>query len=144
MDNKKAIIDKAKENGVLERVSMLLSAAYLLNSESSVLVEEASDVLNRNGMRMGEIKMFHQRFTKSADMYFNFAVFENKQVGKYGDTHMIKQSIDKDARSKMSDEEKRAIPILGNMKPMEFNNATHAVEPPVAPVSHEDDDSLPF
>ena len=81
---------------------------------------------------------------KAKGAYFNFAVFENKQVGKYGDTHMIKQSIGKDARSKMSDEEKRAIPILGNMKPMEFNNATHAVEPPVAPVSHEDDDSLPF
>lgn len=81
---------------------------------------------------------------KAKGAYFNFAVFENKYVGKYGDTHMIKQSIDKDTRSKMSDEEKRAIPILGNMKPMEFNNATHAVEPPVAPVSHEEEDSLPF
>ena len=82
---------------------------------------------------------------KAKGAYFNFAVFENKQVGKYGDTHMIKQSIDKDARSKMSDEEKRAMPIFGNMKPMEFNNATHAVEPPVAPVAHEEeDDSLPF
>ena len=82
---------------------------------------------------------------KAKGAYFNFAVFENKQVGKYGDTHMIKQSIGKDARSKMSDEEKRAIPILGNMKPMEFNNATHAVEPPVAPVvQEEEDDSFPF
>ena len=81
---------------------------------------------------------------KTKGAYFNFAAFENKRVGKYGDTHMIKQSIGKDARSKMSDEEKRAIPILGNMKPMEFNNATHAVEPPVAHVSHEEEDSLPF
>lgn len=82
MDNKKAIIDKAKENGVLERVSMLLSAAYLLNSESSMLVEEASDVLSRNGMRMGEIKMFHQRFTKSADMYFNCFATMIKAAGQ--------------------------------------------------------------
>lgn len=82
---------------------------------------------------------------KAKGAYFNFAVFENKQVGKYGDTHMIKQSIGKDARSKMSDEEKRAMPIFGNMKPMEFNNATHAVESPVTPVSQEEeDDSLPF
>ena len=57
---------------------------------------------------------------------------------------MIKQSIGKDARSKMSDEEKRAIPILGNMKPMELQNASQAVETPVAPVSHEEEDSLPF
>ena len=81
---------------------------------------------------------------KAKGAYFNFAVFENKQVGKYGDTHMIKQSIGKDARSKMSDEEKRAIPILGNMKPMELQNASQAVETPVAPVSHEEEDSLPF
>ena len=82
---------------------------------------------------------------KAKGAYFNFAVFENKQVGKYGDTHMIKQSIGKDARSKMSDEEKRAIPILGNMKPMEFQNAAQTVEAPVAPVvQEEEDDSLPF
>ena len=81
---------------------------------------------------------------KAKGAYFNFAVFENKYVGKYGDTHMIKQSIDKDTRSKMSDEEKRAIPILGNMKPMELQNASQAVEAPVAPVVHEEEDDLPF
>ena len=80
---------------------------------------------------------------KAKGAYFNFAVFENKQVGKYGDTHMIKQSIDKDARLKMSDEEKRAMPIFGNMKPMEFNNSSQAVEDPVAPSVQEEDD-LPF
>ena len=57
---------------------------------------------------------------------------------------MIKQGIDKDTRSKMSDEEKRAIPILGNMKPMELQNASQAVEAPVAPVVHEEEDDLPF
>lgn len=77
--------------------------------------------------------------------YLNFVAFENKYPGKFGDTHMIKRSFDKDTRSKMSEEEKRAIPIIGNMKPMEFNNATHAVEAPVAPVvQEEEDDSLPF
>lgn len=83
---------------------------------------------------------------KAKGAYFNFAVFENKQVGKYGDTHMIKQSIGKDARSKMSDEEKRAMPIFGNMKPIEFNNATHAVEAPVETSSNKEEDSsdLPF
>ena len=82
---------------------------------------------------------------KAKGAYFNFAVFETKQPGKFGDTHMIKQSLDKDTRSKMSEEEKRAMPIFGNMKPMEFNNSSQTVESPVAPVAHEeDDDSLPF
>ena len=82
---------------------------------------------------------------KAKGAYFNFAVFETKQPGKFGDTHMIKQSLDKDTRSKMSEEEKRAMPIFGNMKPMEFNNSSQTVESPVAPVAHEEeDDSLPF
>lgn len=77
--------------------------------------------------------------------YLNFVAFENKQPGKFGDTHMIKRSFDKDTRSKMSEEEKRAIPILGNMKPMEFQNAAQTVEALVASVvQEEDDDSLPF
>lgn len=71
MKPKEEIIERARGNGSIAKASMLLSAAYLLNSESSILVEEASDVLRRNGMRMGELKMFHERFIKSADMYFN-------------------------------------------------------------------------
>lgn len=82
---------------------------------------------------------------KAKGAYIDFMAFENKQPGKYGDTHMIKQSIDKETRSKMSEEEKRAMPILGNMKPMELQNSAQTVETPVAPVVPEnDDDSLPF
>lgn len=86
---------------------------------------------------------------KAKGAYFNFAVFENKQVGKYGDTHMIKQSIGKDARSKMSDEEKRAIPILGNMKPMELQSPSvpqNDIVTPASPAAPQDngDSDLPF
>lgn len=82
---------------------------------------------------------------KAKSAYLDFAAFETKKLGKFGDTHMIKQSLGKDAHSKMSNEEKRAIPILGNMKPIELQNASQAVEAPVAPlVQEEDDDSLPF
>lgn len=75
--------------------------------------------------------------------YLNFVAFENKKPGKFGDTHIIKQSLDKDTRSKMSEEEKRAIPILGNMKPMELQNVAKTVEAPDAPIAQEEDD-LPF
>ena len=82
---------------------------------------------------------------KAKSAYLDFVAFETKKLGKFGDTHMIKQSLGKDAHSKMSNEEKRAIPILGNMKPIELQNASQAVEAPVAPlVQEEDDDSLPF
>lgn len=82
---------------------------------------------------------------KAKSVYFDFMAFETRNPGKFGDTHMIKQSLDKDTRSKMSEEEKRAMPIIGNMKPMEFQNAAQTVEAPVAPVvQEEEDDSLPF
>ena len=80
---------------------------------------------------------------KAKGAYFNFAVFENKQVGKYGDTHMIKQSLGKDEQSNMSEDEKRAMPILGNMKPMKMQKAAQTVDAPVTPIVQEEDD-LPF
>lgn len=75
--------------------------------------------------------------------YLNFVAFENKHPGKFGDTHMIKRSFDKDTRSKMSEEEKRAIPIIGNMKPMDLQNIRKDVEAPIAKNTQEEDD-LPF
>lgn len=81
---------------------------------------------------------------KAKSSYIDLVAFETKNVGKYGDTHMIKQSLDKETRSKMTEEEKREIPIIGNMKPMEFQNAAQTVEAPVVNVEQEEDDSLPF
>lgn len=82
---------------------------------------------------------------KPKSAYFDLVIFEGREPSKFGETHVMKRSLSKEARSKMSDEEKRAMPIFGNMKPMEFNNATHVVEAPVAQsTKKEDDDSLPF
>lgn len=80
---------------------------------------------------------------KAKGAYFNFAVFENKQPTKFGDTHMIKQSLGKDEQSNMSEEEKRAMPILGNMKPMKMQKAAQTVDAQVTPIVQEEDD-LPF
>ena len=82
---------------------------------------------------------------KAKGAYLKFAVFEAQPPGKFGDTHMIKQSFDRNARSKMSDEEKRAMPILGNMKPMEFYGETQESEYSADSMTQKrDDDSLPF
>lgn len=42
------------------------------------------------------------------------------QNPKYDETHMIKQSLPKEVREKMTDEEKKAMPILGGMRPASF------------------------
>lgn len=44
----KTVVERAKANGSIDRASLLLSAAYLLNSEASNLVEEAGDILRAN------------------------------------------------------------------------------------------------
>lgn len=66
----KTVVERAKANGSIDRASLLLSAAYLLNSEASNLVEEAGDILRANGLLLGELKKLQNAFTKAADRYF--------------------------------------------------------------------------
>lgn len=77
---------------------------------------------------------------KAKSLYIDLVAFETKNVGKYGDTHMIKQSLGKDEQSNMSEDEKRAMPILGNMKPMKMQKAAQTVDAPVTPIVQEEDD----
>lgn len=75
--------------------------------------------------------------------YINFNAWENQQPGKYGDTHSIRQSLAKEVRERMTEEELKEVPYFGNMKPYEVKNASQSVEAPVADVDEETDD-LPF
>ena len=52
--------------------------------------------------------------SKKGNVYMDIIAFEieNKQ---YDDTHLVKQSLPKDVRAKMSDDEKKNQPILGNL-----------------------------
>nr|WP_296990309.1 hypothetical protein [Prevotella sp.] len=66
------------------------------------------------------------------------------QNPKYDETHMIKQSLPKEVREKMTDEEKKAMPILGGMRPASFEvqNAATTCDAPFAQTQNSDD--LPF
>ena len=70
MKPKKQLIDTAIANGSIDRMNMLLSAAHLLNCEANDLVEEASDIIARNGLLLGDLKKFHNDFVRVADRYF--------------------------------------------------------------------------
>ena len=63
---------------------------------------------------------------------------------KYDETHMIKQSLPKEVREQMSDEELKAQPIIGGLKPFEREqqNAACSCDAPFAQVSDYND--LPF
>ena len=68
---KKDLIDKATADGAIDRMNQLLSAAHILNCEANTLVEEAADMMDKYGLLLGDIKMRHNGFIRSADMYFS-------------------------------------------------------------------------
>lgn len=80
---------------------------------------------------------------KPKGVYMDFNAWENQQPGKYGDTHGIRQSLSKEIREKMTDEELKAVPYIGNMKLYETSNAAGTVAAPTAQVDESMDD-LPF
>ena len=70
MKVKQIFIKNAIENGSVERMNILLSAAHILNCLANQYAEEASDLMFENGLLLGRLKMLHNNFVKSADMYF--------------------------------------------------------------------------
>ena len=70
MRPKEILIKKAIENGSVERLNILLSAAHILNCAANQYAEEAADLMEENGLLLGRLKQLHNNFIKSADMYF--------------------------------------------------------------------------
>lgn len=75
--------------------------------------------------------------------YLDLTAWELKNP-KYEETHMIKQSLSKEIREKMTDEEKKAMPILGGLKPANFEaqNEASTCDAPFAQA--QDLSDLPF
>lgn len=80
---------------------------------------------------------------KAKGAYVDFTAWENQIPGKYGDTHSIRQSLAKEVRDCMTEDELKAIPYIGNMKPYELQNAFSSVSAPITQVDENLDD-LPF
>jgi DNA-binding MarR family transcriptional regulator len=85
-------------------------------------------------------------FVGEKNIYFNLSAFETKEVSQFGDTHMLKGNLDKEAFEALSEEERRNLPILGNMKPLERKvQEMQAASIPDSAVSIADEeDDLPF
>jgi len=86
-----------------------------------------------------------QSFSERRDCYLNMTAIEMREP-QYQDTHCIKGDVPKEKREAMSEDEQRAIPILGGLRPIERK------DPPQMQVNGtlgEDafapsDDDLPF
>lgn len=77
--------------------------------------------------------------------YLNMTAIE-LQNPQYNDTHGIKPELPKEVREKMSEEELKAIPFIGNLRPLkEKPQATMNVTGEVdAAMFAENPDDLPF
>lgn len=80
---------------------------------------------------------------KAKSAYLGLSIFERREVGKYGDTHNVKQSFSKEFRESIPKEELDKKPYLGNMKPLAVgsNNGVSTVN---APAATTEEDDLPF
>ena len=65
------------------------------------------------------------------------------QNPKYEDTHMVKSDIPKDVRELLTEEQRRELPILGNMRPLQSGQQQMQVNG-VAAFAEGEDTSLPF
>ena len=57
-------------------------------------------------------------FVGEKGVYLNLTAIEMKEPGQYGDTHLIKGNIPDDVYRVMTEEERKAQPILGQMRPL--------------------------
>lgn len=77
---------------------------------------------DRNGNKIDclaiPIELNHLSVSNSNDVYLNLIAWESDKL-KDGQTHLLKQSLPKEVNEKMSEEDKKALPILGSIKPLE-------------------------
>ena len=74
-------------------------------------------------------------------IYLDLIAFEIEKKGDSKDTHLVKQSLDKETRDLMTDDELKAMPILGNLRVWDSN---YESDPVSSTTVTEEDDDLPF
>jgi len=76
-------------------------------------------------------------------VHLNIVAFDMKDKKEFA-THIVKQSFKKDFMETLSDDEKKALPILGNLKTGGGNTSTDAVSDEGAGKEFKPTDKLPF
>lgn len=77
------------ETGGMERINELLSAGYLLQSFAATFFEEADCLLEKYGLKMGQMKMLFNKAQRGNDDYFNAFSKLMTETSKGANTHML-------------------------------------------------------
>ena len=67
---KSQIIEKAKTDGVMDKLSRYVSAMYLLHSVSALMLNNTEEFLLDNGLIIGDVKWQIKKLNKAFDLYF--------------------------------------------------------------------------
>jgi hypothetical protein len=70
---------------------------------------------------------------KNGELYCSMEIVERKQVGQYGDSHFVKQQLEKENYKALTEEQRKAIPILGSFQPSKFGNVETVIAEEVKP-----------
>ena len=83
---------------------------------------------------------------KNGELYCNMEIVERKQVGQYGDSHFVKQQLEKESYKALTEEQRKSIPILGSFQPSKFGNVETVVAEEVKPQNavNTTNDEVPF
>lgn len=109
---------------------LMLKGAVKLMTAKSGLIECLVIPIEQNNLFKGE-----------KGIYLDLIAFEIEKRGDSKDTHLVKQSLSKEVRESMTEEEIKAMPILGNLS-MWSESARQEPVSNSEPISEEDD--LPF
>lgn len=108
-----------------------------------------SEVRKFSSKKSGEIECLvipikqNNLFEGEKGVYLDISAIEIKnKVNNSKDTHLLKQDLPKEVYSKMSDDEKKAMPILGNA--IYWGKREAEPVPPDEELSAEEKDDLPF
>lgn len=82
-------------------------------------------------------------FLGEKDCYLSLVAIESTN-SKYGDTHFVIGDMPKELRESMTQEDRNALPILGNIKPIERQAAPQMQVGSMGSDSFEHEDDLPF
>ena len=95
-------MNRVAANGSMERMNQLLSAAHILNCEASCLIDEANDLMNTNGLKIGLLKKLHSDLIKSSDRYFkefaSMVCSEKSKMDMFSDLDAFDESFRKWAK----------------------------------------------
>lgn len=117
------------------------------NISAKINLTQLKSVITKRKGKAGEVEGIfipieanHLFKSDKGNVYLDLNAFELREKKEDGDTHLIKQSLPKEVYQSLSDDEKKELPIIGNLKVWGGGSKSNEEEVTFL----EEDDDLPF